>query len=208
VPLGSRQIGFVCLGLLLLAVGPIARTFAVQSNASIIRGPLPSFSNCASLRGWSADWLPVFVSPDYSISDSYQCDGYRLHVNIVQYAEQHQGKEAVGEFNSVIPRAWWNATSRGRQRVTANLEVDEYRVQRTPMRLTIWNWYLVGVQPASSELTTKAMEAFNALRLRPSTTTNITIAVEADPEFDAAKVLRVDVMDVLQWFQTEMRSTG
>jgi EpsI family protein len=198
----------VCLGLLLLALGPIARTFGVQSIQSIMRVPLPAFSGCTSLRGWSADWSPIFVSPDYSTSDSYQCDGYRLHVNLVQYVEQHQGKEAVGEFNSIIPRAWWNATTRGRQRVTANLEVDEYRVERTPMRLTIWNWYFVGVQPTSSELATKAMEAFNALRLHPSTTTNITIAVEADPEFDAVKVLRVDVKDVLEWFQTEMRSTG
>ena len=129
-------------------------------------------------------------------------------MNIVQYTQQHQGKEAVGEFNSVIPRAWWNATTRMRQQVTANLEVDEYRVERTPTRLTIWNWYFVGMQPTSSELTTKAMEALNALRLRPSTTTNVTIAVEADPEFDAVKVLRVDAMDVLEWFRTEMRSTG
>jgi EpsI family protein len=160
------------------------------------------------MHGWSADWLPTFVAPDYTISDSYQCDGYRLHVSLVQYVEQHQGKEAVGEFNSVIPRTWRNVTTRGRQFVTEHVEVDEYRVDRTPIRLTIWNWYAVGVQPTSSELETKAMEAFNALRLRSRATTNITVAVEADSTFDATEALRVDTTSIWSWFEREMRSTG
>jgi EpsI family protein len=202
----SRAIGFLSLGLLLLALGPIARTFAVRPAAPIDRTPLPSFANCTSMNGWSAEWSPTFVAADYSISDSYQCDGYRLHVSLAQYVEQHQGKEAVGEFNSVIPRSWWNATVRERRQAAKHLEVNEYRVDRTPLRLTIWNWYVVGVQPTSSEISTKAMEALNALRLRSGATTNITVAVESEPDFDAAKVLKADATQIWSWFEAQMRS--
>jgi EpsI family protein len=160
------------------------------------------------MHGWASDWSPTFVAPDYSIADSYQCDGYRVHVSVVQYLEQHQGKEAVGESNSVIPRAWWNSTTRRRQRVAANLEVNEYRVDRAPMRMTIWNWYAVGAQPTASEFTAKAMEALNALRLRSRSTTSLTVAVEADPHFNAIAVLQTDVPGIWSWFVDEVRPNG
>lgn len=206
--LANRYVGFFCVGLIVLALGPIARSFVVQPIASINRVPLPALGNCISMHGWSADWFPTFLAPDYSISDSYQCDGYRLHVSLVQYIEQRQGKEAVSEFNSVIPRTWWNATTRGRQVVAPDLEVNEYRVDLTPIRLTIWNWYAVGNQATPSELTTKAIEALDALRQRSRPTTNITIAVEADPSFDATGALKLDAASIWAWFEAETRSTG
>ena len=204
----KRLIGFLCLGILVLAIGPVARTFAVQAPSSINRASLPQIADCVPLNGWAADWAPRFVDPDYSVAESYQCGGYRLHINLVQYVEQHQGKEAVGEFNSVIPRTWWNATTRSRQTVLPNLEVDEYRVERAPLRLTIWNWYAVGVQPTPSGFTVKAMEALNALRLHSRATTNLTVAVEADPNFDAAAALRSDSSALWKWFNIEMRANG
>jgi len=206
VPVNSRLIGYLCFGLILLALGPVARTMVVQQTAPIVRTALPPIAGCVSLQGWTADWSPTFVDPDYSIADSYQCAGYRLHVSVVQYVDQHQGKEAVGEFNSVIPRAWWNLTTRSRQSFDSGLYVDEYRVERSPMRLTIWNWYAVGVQPTRSEFSTKAMEAINALRLRASATSNLTLAVEAAPGLDATADLKNDASAIWTWFKSEMKS--
>lgn len=202
------MLSFFCLGLLILAAGPIARTFATQTPALINRVPLPSLGECRSLHGWSAAWTPTFVDPDYAIAESYQCDGYKVHVNVVQYVDQYQGKEAVGEFNSVIPRSWWNATTRSRQVVTSDLEVDEYKVERSFARLTIWNWYAVGLRPTSSIFEVKALEALNALRLRSRATTNLTVAVEADPGFDATPVLKKDAGYFWTWFNSEMRTKG
>ena len=203
-----RLLGFFSLSLVLLGLGPTARVLAIQSPASINLLLLPAIANCRSLHGWTSDWSPLFVASDYSVANSYQCEGYRLHVKVVQYVDQHQGKEAVGQFNSVIPRAWWNATTRTRQRVTADLDVDEYRVERVPLRLTIWYWYSVGVKPASSDFAVKAMEAFNALSLRARTTTNLTIALEAEPDFDARKVLKIETTNIWAWFNAEMRPMG
>ncbi len=52
------------------------------------------------------------------------------------------------------------------------------------------------------------MEALNALRLRARVTTNITVALEADPAFDASKHLEAETSDIWKWFQGEMRSSG
>jgi EpsI family protein len=207
VPRSFNQIGVVALGILILALGPIARTFAVQQTASIIRSPLPLIGGCKSLHGWSAEWMPTFVGADYSISDSYQCEGYRLHVHVVQYVEQDQGKEAIGEFNSVIPRSWWNATHRSHQVVMPGLEVDEYRVERSAEWLTIWNWYAVGTEPTESEFATKAKEAVNALRMRTRATSNITVAVEADSGIDATRTLKADAAGIWNWFEADMRAS-
>jgi hypothetical protein len=87
-----------------------------------------------------------------------------------------------------------------------DLEVDEYRVERSPQRLTIWNWYVVGAQPASSEFAAKAMEAVNALRLRSMATTNLTVAIEADPAVDARTALAIDAAGIWSWFRVEMES--
>ena len=195
-----------CLGLLILAIGPLARTFAVQSPTKVNRVSLPGLPGCESLNGWSAEWTPTFAGPDYVVADSYRCDGYTLHVRLVQYVEQHQGKEAVGELNSVIPRTWWNATTRSLRFVEPDLEVDEYRVEGAPRRLTIWNWYAVGLHPAASGFGVKALEALNALRLRSSATTNFTVAVEADTAFDPTTVLRRDASYLWKWFRTEAGS--
>ncbi len=160
------------------------------------------------MRGWHGQWSPSFVGADYTAAGSYQCDGYRLYVNVVQYVEQHQGKEAVGEFNHVIPRKWWNDTTRQQRQVTSKLTVNEYRVERTSRQLTIWNWYAVGLQPTPSQLMTKALEAFNALTLHRKATSNITVAVEADPRFDATKVLTRDTDHIWTWFEAGMKSNG
>ena len=109
----------------------------IVAQCSPFRWPHRSAASDFGMR--LAAWLGIgmdaeFVDADYTVSDSYQCDGYRLHVYIVaQYLEQHQGKEAVGEFNSVIPRAWWNATTRERELPSDPLEVEEYRVERAPL---------------------------------------------------------------------------
>ena len=145
---------------------------------------------------------------DYSAADSYQCDGYRVHLSVVQYVEQHQGKEAVGDFNSVIPRNWWNATTRARQLVNEDLAVDEYLVDRSPLRLTIWNWYAVGARPTSSQFVVKALEAVDALMLRSRATTNFTVAIEADADFDAVDVMKNDASEIWAWFTTEMSANG
>ena len=206
--LDRRLLGFLCLGLMILALGPIARVAGGQTQASIMRIALPPIAGCVSLSGWVAGWSPAFVDPDYSAADSYQCDGYRVHLSVVQYVEQHQGKEAVGDFNSVIPRSWWNATTRGRRVVSDELEVDEYSVDRSPLRLTIWNWYAVGVRPTSSEFVVKASEAVDALILRSRATTNFTVAIEAEPDFDAVDVLKTDASGIWAWFKTVMSANG
>jgi len=202
-----RRIGFFCLALAVLAVGPLARSFASHPAARIEFPALPLLAGCETMHGWNAGWSPQFVGPDLAISDTYQCDGYRLHVSVVQYVEQRQGKEAVGEFNAIIPRSWWNITTRAQRNATTDLEVSEYRVDGTP-QLTIWNWYAVGVQPSSSELRTKAIEGLNALRFRARATTNITVAVEADPTFDATGPLRTNVPRIWAWFVSQMGSAG
>lgn len=204
----KRRLGRLLLCVVILGSGPVARSLAFQPTTSINATALPYITDCESMHGWSGEWSPTFIEPDFSISDSYQCDGYRLHVSVVQYVEQHQGKEAVGEFNSVIPRTWWNVTTRGRQRVTPALEVDVYRVDLSPVQLTIWNWYAVGLRTTSSEFATKALEALNALTLRSLPTTNITVAVEADPGFDTATVLPNDTKAIWAWFEAEMRING
>jgi EpsI family protein len=208
VRLDRRLLGFLCVGLVALAMGPIARTSVVRIPALIVRAPLPPMPDCVSLHGWAANWAPTFIASDHSTSDTYQCDGYRIHVMVVQYIEQHQGKEAVAEFNSVIPRSWWNATTRDRRAVGDALEVDEYSVDRAPLRLTIWNWYAVGVHPASSELVVKAFEGANALLLRSSATSNFTVAIEAESGLAAARVLEVDALVVWEWFTNQVEING
>lgn len=199
---------FLALSISLLALGPIARSFTVMASSPMRPSDLPPLAACTPLQGWTSDWSPTFVDPDYAISESYQCDGYKVHVSVVQYLKQHQGKEAVGEFNNVIPRAWWNATVRRKQRVEPDLEVNEYLVDRLPLRMTIWNWYSVGIHPTASGFTTKAMEAVNALLLRSTTTTNLTVAVEANPHFDSSAVLRTEVPVIWTWFVDEMSANG
>jgi EpsI family protein len=205
---GRRTIVCLLIALLLLALGPIARSFATLAPVSMLAGAPPPIAGCESLHGWAPDWAPNFIGSDYTISESYQCDGYRLHLNIVQYLDQHQGKEAVGELNEVIPRAWWNATTRRRQSIEPDVDVEEYRVEGTPLRITIWNWYAVGTQPAASGTAVKAMEALNALTLRSRATTNLTIAVEPEPGVDPRKALANDASEVWSWFITEMRVRG
>jgi EpsI family protein len=204
----SRLLGFLCTGLVILALGPIVVTHAVRAATPISQTPLPDIAGCRSLHGWVADWTPVFVTPDYSIANSYQCDGYRLHVKLVQYVEQHQGKEAVGEFNRVIPRSWWNYTITTRRSIDDSLDIDEFRVELPSSRLTIWNWYAVGDRSVSTGLGAKALEAVNALRLRASATSNLTVAVEADPEFAPGNALKSDASAIWNWFIDEMRRSG
>lgn len=205
---GRRAIVCLLIALFLLALGPIARSFATQAPGAMLAGAPPPIAGCESLHGWASDWAPNFIGPDYTISESYQCDGYRLHLHIVQYLDQHQGREAVSELNEVIPRAWWNTTTRRRQSIEPDVHVEEYRVERTPLRITIWNWYAVGTQPAASGTAVKAMEALNALMLRSRATTNLTIAVESEPGVDERESLANDASEVWSWFIREMSSLG
>jgi EpsI family protein len=183
-----RVAGFLLVGLAILALGPIVQTHVVLGGA-IQPLSIPTVSRCRDLGRWSSDWTPRFVSPDFQAAESFECDGYTLHINLVQYVGQRQGKEAVSDSNSVIPRNWWNNTTRARRTIGAGLEVDELRVLRPPRALTIWTWYAVGTRPASSDISVKALEAMNVMMLRASTTTNFTVAAESDIDFDATAAL-------------------
>ncbi len=199
---------FLGIGVATLALGPLSRSYFADAATSIAPTGLPSIAGCRSLQGWVSEWSPKFVAPDYVVAESYQCAGYRLHVSVAQYVDQHQGKEAVGEFNSVIPRSWWNYTTRTRREAGEALEVDEYRVELPPTRLTIWNWYAVGVRPTSAGLEVKMLEALNAMRLHATATTNLTVAVEADQGFDPAPALREDATAIWAWFTAAMTGAG
>jgi EpsI family protein len=208
VPLNSRAIVFLFLGALILGLGPLAKSMPRPASASLDHAALPSIPNCQSLRGWSTEWSPTFIGADYTLRGSFQCDGYRLHVNVVQYVDQHQGKEAVGEFNRIVPRLWWNATTRRSSSAGSDLQVDEYQVERGASRLTIWTWYAVGTHATKSELGTKTLEAVNAILFRSRPTSNLSVAVEAPREFSVSGVLPSDAGEIWDWFRGEMRTQG
>jgi EpsI family protein len=182
-----------------LLIGPLARFNTLRAMPTIEAATLPAIAGCSTPSPWASDWAPTFVDPDYTIAFSYRCDGYLLHVRLVQYVDQHQGKEAVGELNSVIPREWWNSTVRQREFVSDDVPVDEYRVDRQGRRLSIWNWYAVGLHATTSPFAVKAFEAWNALRFRSVPTTNITVAIEGAPQ-DATNALLNDATSVWAWF--------
>jgi EpsI family protein len=203
-----RLLRFLGIGLVILALGPLATTYLARSVARIDQVTLPQIPNCQALNGWAVDWTPTFVGPDFAVADSFQCNGYRLHVNVVQYVEQRQGKEAINDLNSVVPRSWWNNTTRTRRSVADNFDVDEFRVAMPSSRLTIWNWYAVGVRPVASGTGAKFLEAINALTLRGSVTSNLTVAVEADPNFEATDALTLATSSIWKWFTTAMNLAG
>jgi EpsI family protein len=201
----SRALACAGVALAMLMIGPLARTHGPRVGATIDRVALPAIADCEATPGWTTEWKPMFVEPDFSVARSYQCDGYRLHVSVVQYVEQHQGKEASGEFNRVIPRGWWNSTERRRGHLNDDVSVNEYIVDRRDSRMTIWNWYVVGDDATASPYGVKALEAWNALRFRGAPTTNITVAVEAGETTDATPWLATDAAQVWMWFLQQRR---
>jgi EpsI family protein len=205
VPPSRRALGFLLMGIAILTLGPVLHTHVVRAD-QVPRPTMPTVTNCRDLGRWDPEWSPTFVAPDYRVANSFQCDGYNLHINIVQYVGQRQGKEAVGDSNSVIPRNWWNYTTRALRTTDAGFDVDELRVDRPAKRLTIWTWYAVGDRPASSEIGVKTLEAMNAMMLRESTTTNFTVAVEGGADFDATNVLDNDASAV--WRNFNETATG
>jgi EpsI family protein len=203
-PSGATIYG--CIALATLLIGPLARMHVSPAAPTIARATLPIIGGCVALHRWAVDWTPSFNDPDYRISQSYQCEGYRLHVSVVQYVEQHQGKEAVGEFNKVIPRSWWNSTVRRRESIDDDVPVNEYRVDRQDSQLTIWNWYAVGDEATASPFVVKALEAWHVLQLHGRATTNITVAIEGDEATDTTRALTADAEQVWSWFVGEGRA--
>jgi EpsI family protein len=182
-----------------LLIGPLARSHVARAVPTIDAATLPTIAGCSASSQWLPDWSPTFVNPDFTLARSYSCDGYRLHVQLVQYVDQHQGKEAVGEFNSIIPHEWSNSTARQREFVSDDVPVTQYQIDRQNGRLTIWNWYAVGLRATASPFVVKAYEAWNALRLRSVPTTNITIAIDGAPQ-DVHAALRNDSISIWSWF--------
>ncbi len=201
----SRSLVCAVIAMAVLCAGPLANSRAAPARSTLDGAALPAIEGCSSLPGWAADWSPTFVDPDYTIAGSYQCGGYRLHVSVVEYVEQHQGKEAVGEFNSVIPRAWWNATVRQRQFVGTDVPVDEYQIDRVNGRLRIWNWYAVGGRPTASQFEVKVFEALNALRFNAVSTANLTVAIETESN-PHSEAIEADARMVWTWFAERQRT--
>jgi EpsI family protein len=196
---------FFLAGLALLVLAPIGTAHVRAGEQTSIGEPLPALPQCGSPSSWTGPWMPSFVEPDYVVAATYECPGARLHVALVQYLSQQQGREAVSEFNRVIPREWWNRTARARRSLRSGITVDEYRVDLSPVELTVLNWYAVDDVATTSEFETKLLEAFNVLRWRASATSNLTVAVETSDEVGARQLLATQADTIWRWFVSEIR---
>ena len=201
----KRWIVYGAIAFAIMTFGSLVGAHAERAASTIEHASLPTILGCEPMQPWAPTWSPAFVGADFVLAGTYRCEGYLLHVSVVQYVDQRQGKEAVSESNRVIPRDWWNATKQRRQYFSSNIPVDEYRVA-SGIPLTIWNWYSVGLRPATSLFGVKMFEAVNALRFRAEPTTNITVAVEGGGERSEA-LLAADAETVWMWFTSRRSAT-
>jgi EpsI family protein len=113
---------------------------------------------------------------------SYRCGEAVVHVVIVSYVNQGQGKELIGTDNAVVPREWWELGAQTRQdlalRDGGTLRVNQTRMAHAAGSMIAWHWFAVNGRATPSGPVAKLYEALAALAFRPIESRAYVVSVE------------------------------
>ena len=177
-----RKVGAAFLAaVLVLAAGLIMQTQRAQAAVPPdLR--LPSIAGCEQPMEWRATWTPSMKGADAQQLGSYRCDETMVHVVIVSYVNQGQGKELIGTESAVVPREWWELGAQTRQNLAlrdgGTLQVNQTRIARGADSMIAWHWFAVNGRATPSGPVAKVYEALAALAFRPIESRAYVVSVE------------------------------
>ena len=162
---------FACL-LLLLVLGPMGRSFTMQSDplAATEFGDLPLELSGNYVRDMTRSKMPFEPKLSGDAANRlayYMKNGRDIFVSVTHYTSQAQGAELINANNELIPLDEWRRFSLGAGKIEQDgsgyLPVQYMRIEDGVQRFLLAYWYVVDGRESTSEVETKFYEAVNRL---------------------------------------------
>ncbi len=187
-----RKVGAALVAAVLVLAAGLAMQ-AQRAHAAVVPDlRLPLIAGCEQPTDWRASWRPSVKGADAQQLGSYRCGEVAVHVLIVSYVNQAQGKELVGTDNAVVPREWWELGAQTRETLAlrdgATLRVNQTRIASGARSMVAWHWYAVNGRATPSGPVAKLYEALAALAFRPIESRAYVVSVEGPAEAGEASL--------------------